>query len=81
MVSETESVAEAFFIVCNIRSRVFWWCFFKSEIVEVGFRVGDHDQIHFCALVPDLKRCLFAEQPAAATVAFRLPSRSCNKVR
>ena len=35
--------------------------FFKSEIVEVSFRVGDHDQIHFFALVTDLQRCLFIE--------------------
>jgi hypothetical protein len=35
--------------------------FFESEIVEVGFGVGDHDQIHFFALVTDLQRCPFIE--------------------
>ena len=51
------------------------------QIIEFRSRVGDHDQIHFLVLVTDLHRCLFAEQPAAATVAFRLPSRGFNKVR
>ena len=35
--------------------------FFESEIVEVSFRVGDHDQIHFFALVTDLQRCLLVQ--------------------
>ena len=35
--------------------------FFKSEIVEVSLGVGDHDQIHFFALVTNLQRCLFIE--------------------
>jgi hypothetical protein len=35
--------------------------FFECEIVEVSFRVGDHDQIHFFALVTDFQRCLFIE--------------------
>ena len=54
IVSETGSVAEAFFILLNIRSRSHVMIFFQSHIAEVSFRVGVHDQIHFFALVTDL---------------------------
>ena len=35
--------------------------FFKSEIVEVSLRIGDHDQIGFVAFVAHLQRCLLIE--------------------
>ena len=35
--------------------------FFQSEIIEVSFGVGDHDQIHLFALVAHLQHCPFVE--------------------
>ena len=59
--------------------------FFESEIFEVSFRVGDHDQIHCIALVTDLQRCLFIElgqfAPRRGTVTFRLPSSDATSLR
>ena len=35
--------------------------FFQSEIIEVSFRVGDYDHVHFFALVSHLQRRFFIE--------------------